>query len=270
MNDPMKTEKTITKASPIKQGTGDILFCTGYIGKQCQIERYDLWIDYYLPRLDKLGCRKMVIIDDGSPLEHVVKLGIPIIDVDELPDELPGKVCWIRFPDNLGRPVVRMIPGWWRSFSFAALLALNYDAQRLIHIESDAFVFPDKLFDYLKTRREYWTSLYSEHYRWPETSIQVIPGKARMELMQFYQAGKDYWYGAKISDFNYIPEYRLPIHEISKDFKGDRMGEDWCSSIPADVDFVANMNDVSLDRVQHKMQEAKMKWLKGRLEMMGL
>lgn len=268
--DGLKIEKTVVKDGETKEGKGDILFCTGYIGKESQIERYDMWIDYYLPRLDKLGCKKMMIIDDGSPLENVVKLQIPIVDPDHLPeDELPGKVCWIRFPDNLGRPVERMIPGWWRSFSFSALISLIYDAQRLIHIESDTYVFTDRVFEWLRTRKQLWASLWSEKYRWPETAVQVIPGKHRQELLRFFHAGKDYWYGAKIDDFNYIPEYRLPIMEVCKDFIGDRMGEDWCTKIPDDVDFIANMSDVSMSRARHKLQEAKIKWLRKNIEILS-
>jgi hypothetical protein len=247
-----------------------MLFCTGYIGKQCQIERYDLWIDHYLPRLEQLRCERMVIIDDGSPLEYVVKLGIPIVDVDDLPDVLPGKVCWIRFPDNLGRPLRRMIPGWWRSFSYASVLAMLYGAERLIHIESDAFVLSDKLFDWLAEETDHWRSLYSKHYHWPETAVQVIPKRSINQLFQFFNAGKEFWYGQQLPDHLYIPEYCLPIAEVNRwDFKGDRVGEDWCEKIPDNLDYVCNMNDVSTGRVQHRKQEAKMKWLACQLRIRG-
>ena len=248
-----------------KKEMSSLLFATGYIGKDCQVERYDIWLDYYLPRLSKLNCDKAVIIDDGSPLEQVVKLGIPIVDANNLPEQLPGKVCWVRFPDNLGRPFRGLIPGWWRSFSFASFIALKYNFDRLVHIESDTYIFCDKLFNKIAETNTHWWSPYSKHYYWPETTIQVIHKKGIEKLFLFWNADKMYWYAYQISNFQYVPEYILPIDEVDKGWLGDRFGEDWCKKVPYGIQFASNMNDISTNRIQHKRQEEKMSWLKNKI-----
>ena len=52
-----------------------MLFCTGYIGSDKAIIRYDTWSRFYSNMKEKLGYDYMVIIDDGSPLEYLQKFG---------------------------------------------------------------------------------------------------------------------------------------------------------------------------------------------------
>lgn len=248
-----------------------VLFATSYCGHPCQLSRYRSWLDYYLPRLDKLGADKIFLIDDGSKPEYLSKLGIPIINLSEIKKkdypQLTEKAYIFRFPDNLGRPTKTIIPGWWRSFSFMSILAYNYSIDKLIHIESDTFILTDILFDYIREQNKLWTALYSYHYRWAETAIQIIPKYSEInwyypgtkepknnfkEMFNYFIKGNEFWYKDCLGNVEYIPEYCLPFDEVSKDFFGDRYGEDWCKEIPDDIDYLVNVNDVSLGNIQHQ------------------
>lgn len=246
-----------------------LLFATCYIGKPEQIERYRRWLNYYTKNLHKLGAERIALIDDGSPMEYLVKLGLPIVKIEEITDgrfpDLTEQAYIFRFPENLGRPQQTIMPGWWRSYSFSGILGLFYDLDKLIHIESDAYILTDKLFEYIKNGKDCWKAMYCFFYRYPESAIQIIPKLSNInwyypntpknnftEIFHYFYKGKSFWYKDNIGNAAYIPEYCLPFDEIVKDFKGDRYGEDWCEVIPDDIDYIVNINDISLNQMNHK------------------
>lgn len=224
-----------------------ILFCTSYINNISHLTRYKRYLNYYLPRLEKLGAGRIILIDDGSPRRWLKKLGLKIYNANRLPKTIEADSCIFHFPDNLGRPLLTLIPGWWRSFSFAAVLGLEYNLKKIIHIESDAYVLSDRMMDWIKTTSDEWSSVYTHYYYFAETSIQIIPRKRMPILFQFWKLGKEFWFKNGCADIQYIPEFVLPIRNVNKtDFKGDRWGEDWYTGeIPEDADFVCNVGAIT-------------------------
>lgn len=212
-----------------------MLYATCFINKEEHLLRYQRYLQYYASRMDKLGADKIILIDDGSPKKWLKKLGLPIYDIKikkmpnqiTLPKTIEENMAIFRFPENYGRPVLTVIPGWWRSFTFASVLGVRYNMDKLIHIEADAFVLSDKMIKWLKFEHEVWTAPYTKRYWYAETAIQVIPRKAIAHLFQFWEMGKEYWYKNGYSNMQYIPELILPIQCVTKEeFFGDRWGED--------------------------------------------
>lgn len=232
-----------------------MLFATCYIGEQEHLDRYQRYLDYYSSKMSRLGVDKIILIDDGSPKEWLVKLGLPVyeITVEKMPDkvklpkQVPENMCIFTFPKNFGRPVLTMIPGWWRSFTFAAMVGVRYNLDKLIHIEADAFVLSEKMFRWLKNTNDTWSSPYTNRYWYAETAIQIIPRKSFPHLFQFWQMGKEYWYKNGYSNMQYIPELILPIENVVKnEFYGDRWGEDWWhENIPMNADYTVNMGAIT-------------------------
>ncbi len=241
-----------------------MLFATCYVGCEEHLARYDRWLAYYIRNKEKLGNPRICLIDDGSDLRLLVKLHLPIYEpsVEAIGDE----VFVVHFSDNLGRPFLSLIPGWWRSFSYAGLLGVLFGLDRLIHIESDTYVLSDALFERLATAKRWGSPFFdrmksSFPYLCVETTIQSIPryqdGVYREgfeliddnfgKLLWLYH-NKRFWYSLEKKE-DYIPEYLLPSRfgvDVWTEFKGGRYGEDWHQGeIPLDVDYVANIGAVS-------------------------
>ncbi len=218
-----------------------LLYTTCFINCYENVLRYKRWL-HFVKRWFKGGC--IVLIDDGSDYKFLTRLHLPIY----LPNERinnPPEIFIIHFEDNLGRPVTGIIPGWYRSFSFGAELGIRFNVDRLIHIESDTYVLSKKLWTRLLTAKT-WSAPYCREMGGAETTIQTIPRKWIPYLWDYYKVGKRFWYRLDLAKSTYIPEYVLPVEEYWFDLVGGRLGEDWWTeSIPIDIDYVANVGEIS-------------------------
>jgi hypothetical protein len=193
-----------------------ILFCTSYIRHQTEWDaRYGRWLAYY-SRVD-LGAEKMLLIDDCSPFVPDPQV---IASVDSHADitKLGDKRLLLKFQQRLGRSAVMAYPGWWRSFLHSVDVARQLGARKIIHIESDAFILSPRLLDYIAGLEEGWTTLWSPHYRMPETAIQVICEDQFENMAAFRQRPQCELDGR-------LAEALLPFTQVNRDFKGDRYGE---------------------------------------------
>lgn len=210
------------------------IFCTSFIqpGKRSACTaKWRKWISYYDRRKDLFGAERIVLIDDGTPLEHI-KLKVNFIDADRpLPDELPKGTVMFRFEKHLGRSSSFIFPGWWRSFTFSYQVAKKYSFRRIIHLESDAFVMSPRMARYIKSLCKGWTAFWCPRYNFPEAAIQVICGDAFQDMEAFYSDGKRFWSQEAAAFPPALPEHALPFTNINKKFVGDRYG-DYRSTIP--------------------------------------
>lgn len=193
-----------------------IIFCTSYMPDQSAWDsRYKRWFDYY--RNSALCNDYIVAIDDASPFIPESS-DIEIVDAyAALSAETP--FCGIvRFPDRLGRASLTVYPGWWRSFLHALNLARMVKAEKIIHIESDAYILSDRLMTFINEKKNGWTCLWSSHFRLPETAIQIICSDQFHKLESFQNRTQN--------DLNgHFAEKILPFTDIEKSFLGDRYGE---------------------------------------------
>jgi len=192
-----------------------------------------------------------VLIDDGSPAEWLEKLNVPVFLMEndtnpELPKNLDAQVSVFTFKENYGRPCLTIIPGWWRSFTFASILGIRYNIDKLVHIESDTYLISERMVDWIAQTSDVWASPYTWKYWYAETAIQIIPRKKIPTLFQFWALGKEYWYKNGMTNIQYVPELVLPIEYVEKHLVGDRWGEDWYrEDIPDNADYVVNMGAIT-------------------------
>lgn len=228
-----------------------ILFCTSYIrDEQAWQERYRRWLDYYQD--GPIEAARKIMIDDGSPYLPPAQIIRTVPCTTPLSTVADGNVI-VRFDDNLGRQSMSAYPGWWRSFLHSVTLARELGADKIIHIESDAFILSSRLADFINAIESGWHVMWTEYYKFPETAIQVI---CRDQFDAFEQ------FKARQPDLNYgeLAEYLLPFTSVDRQFKGDRYSEIrslrgifrskkferiallrkhiYRNTIPADADFV--------------------------------
>ena len=88
------------------------------------------------------------------------------------------------------------------------------DYDRIIHIEADALILSDRLFDFIRAESAGWKCMYTKKYLFPESAIQII-NKDSYHLID--NVPEEF-------DFHKIVELMLPFQSI-KTFIGDRYGE---------------------------------------------
>ncbi len=121
------------------------------------------------------------------------------------------------FKENLGRPAVYDYPGWFRSFAFGATYAQAYGFERIIHIESDAYLISSRIQQYCNEVDDGWVTFLGPRHDYPETGIQVIAGRG---LSLFYTVAVQPY-----EDFAGKPiEVMLPFTKVERTFLGDRFG----------------------------------------------
>jgi hypothetical protein len=193
-----------------------IIFCTSYMSDQRAWEsRYKRWFNYY--RKSALCADFIVAIDDASPFAPQCS-DISVVDArTTLPADSP--FCGVmRFPDRLGRASLTTYPGWWRSFLHSLNVARMVKADKIIHIESDAYILSERLMTFINEKETGWTCLWSPHFRLPETAIQIICSDQFHQLESFQNRAQE--------DLNgHFAEKILPFTSIEKSFIGDRYGE---------------------------------------------
>ena len=157
------------------------------------------------------------MIDDGSPF-------LPPTDIIKtVSDNTPlgsngDKNLIIRFDNNLGRQSGADYPGWWRSFLHSVKVANELGVDKIIHIESDAYIMTPRLVNFINEIESGWNVLWSPRYRFPETAIQVIC-RDQFEIFEKFKGNHpDY-------SFPDIAERLLPFTAVHKQFKGDRYSD---------------------------------------------
>ncbi|OEZ83749.1 hypothetical protein JAB8_43920 [Janthinobacterium sp. HH106] len=157
------------------------------------------------------------MIDDGSPflppadIIKTVSHSAPLASNDD-------KNLIIHFDNNLGRQSGADYPGWWRSFLHSVKVANELGVDKIIHIESDAYIMTPCLVKFINEIESGWNVLWSPRYRMPETAIQVICRDQFAIFEKFKDNHPDY-------SFPDIAEKLLPFTTVHKQFKGDRYSD---------------------------------------------
>ena len=209
-----------------------LVFCTAYVGAHagsCDTweRRYAIWrraITAARFRYDQV-----LIIDDASPSPPAW----PSVEVLHEGDSLQSRSSRVmfRFARHLGRRGVSDFPGWVRSFFFAARYAAVNGFEKVVHLESDAFLISDRMQAFVDEIREGWVAPLCPRYRRPESAIQVIAGSAMSKFQEMGRRNVEELAGVVIED-------ALPFTHIETSFYGDRFGE-YLSHIPREADWAA-------------------------------
>lgn len=193
-----------------------LLFCTCHAkDENAWQSRYQRWIEYY--EHGPIDWSRLVLIDDGSPYVPSAQIIGNSPATAEPPLAEDAKLV-VRFPDNLGRQSTSIYPGWWRSFFYSLQLARLTGAEKIVHIESDAYILSQRLADFINEVSSGWHVMWSPRYRMPETAIQVICADQFTSFERFQQDPHN-----RVN--HEFAENILPFTEIHKEFSGDRYSE---------------------------------------------
>ena len=251
---------TLSPKQPDRKRT--LVFCTAFAGRSDRpwdnwSVRYKRWLAAI--RTSKLYFDQVLIVDDGSPSvpdwQDTVVLSL-------LPAERPLEpVVIFHFPDNLGRPSVYDYPGWYRSFMFAATYARAYGFDKLIHIESDAFLITERIQLYCNEIADDWVTFFGPHHGYPETGLQIIAGKGLTQLNLISAIPYEEFKGRPI-------ETLLPFTRVETKFVGDRYGE-YLGYVPPEADWTMQTYNRSASSAKYywwlggtRQEEKSMKYQK--------
>jgi hypothetical protein len=235
-----------------------LLFCTSYSN---DMDRWNGLFGRWINAVENtnLEIDQILLIDDGSSILPNWE-GVEIVNEGELPDQVPeSRGVIYHFNKNLGHnPPMKSddppidSPGWHRSFMFAAEWAEKYGFEKILHIESDAFLISERIQQYVNDLSSGWTTFWCPRHKFPENNIQIIAGSSVQDFIDWKNKKEDY-------DTVYkgrFPEFYVPYTNIVKDFYGDRWGEfapgmarvadPRCPpGVPRDADFVCQVFEES-------------------------
>ena len=211
-----------------------LIFCTSYAeSREAWDERWGKW----LRAVQGSGVRfdKLLIVDDGSPvLPHWD--GLDVTEA-EAPRETGGQVSLHRFRDRLGRDRNgEPFPGWYRSFGHAVRHGVEAGYDRIIHIESDAFLLSRRAVEYFNTRDRGWIGLWCKTHRFPETTLQIINRDRFAACLAFFSQPYATW----LTPPGVAIEALVPFTEVNKVLTGDRYGE-ILDFVPFGADYVSQV-----------------------------
>jgi hypothetical protein len=196
-----------------------LVFCTAYTGRldkpwEAWEVRYKRWLRSIAA--SDLGYDQILLVDDGSPtLPDWPDTAI----LSVLPATQPAKrVVIFHFPENLGRPAGYDYPGWYRSFMFAAEYARTFGFEKIVHIESDAFLITRRIQQYCNDVTNDWVTFMGPRHSYPETGIQIIAGDGLERLHLISSLPYSEYKGRPV-------ETLLPFTRVETKFLGDRFGE---------------------------------------------
>ena len=213
---------------------GTLVFCTSYAASSILWHaRYRTWIDAIKQGINP---DQILIVDDGSPVlpgwsDTRLSSGGRMADARTLGRH--GGVMLHHFTERLGRRAVLDFPGWFRSFAFAVEYAIAHGFDRIMHIESDAYLISTKAVSFFRAFDNGWAALWSAQYDMPESALQVAAGEGIAAMADF--AARDY---ATLAGHSH--ERALPLTSINRSLDGDRLGEAG-EPIAAHRDFAAQL-----------------------------
>ena len=213
-----------------------VVFCASFCAAPAAWDnRYRRWLD----AIGRSGLLfdQVLIVDDGSAtLPSWPDLQI-IAEGEKLRATKP--VALFHFADNLGRRSVFDFPGWYRSFGFAARFAAENGFDKIIHVESDAFLISRRIVDYINAVDDGWIAFWCKRWNFPETAIQVIAGSAVPAYRAVAERPHSAFVGRPI-------ETALPFTRVERSFEGDRYGE-YADRVPRFADFAAQTAENAAD-----------------------
>jgi hypothetical protein len=212
-----------------------LVYCTAYAASPAVWQtRYRPWLDAMLAVCG--ADDQILIVDDGSAT-------LPgwddtqVFSGDTLGEAFTvgprGEMLLFHFRRRLGRLGMGDFPGWHRSYVFGALYAEANGFDRVIHVESDAFVISARARQFLWDYKDGWAALWCAQYDMPEMAISVAVGSGLRTLAGFARQPYDALIGT-------VHEKLMPYSHVERGLIGDRYGET-SAPVPPDADYAAQV-----------------------------
>ena len=210
-----------------------LVFCTSFASSKESWERREaMWIKAI--ERSNLHFDQLLIIDDGSAFLPAWP-NVPVIretDVAEPKDlECAAPILVYTHEKRLGRASVFEFPGWHRSFAFGVLYGASHGFEKIIHIESDAFLTSKRIQDHFNRATTGWFSVWCETYQFPEIAIQLAAGPDIDRMVAFVKEPYE-----KMAGRNH--ETLFPFTHLERIFVGNRYGE-MIGHVPRYADYSA-------------------------------
>ena len=206
-----------------------LVFCTAHVDDVTVWDgRYRRWFDALTS--SGLHCTTALMVDDGSgslpewPDVTIVREGESLVS--------DAARVLFHFEHNLGRASVFDFPGWYRSFTFACEYADRNRFDKVVHIESDAFIVSKRLRDYIDDVDDGWIALWCAMHDFPEITLQVMAGSGLSAYRTFCASVP---HEALVG---HAYETQIPFTRIERGFVGDRYGER-LPYVPVEADYVS-------------------------------
>lgn len=188
-----------------------------------RLKRNERYIEYYSRLREEIGFGSILLLDNASELSSVYQLGLNQASYDG-----DGDGWWVngsglymyRFGERLER--TKASNGYnyvWRAVYKIADLLLTYD--KIIAIDSDAFVLSRKLANFIKNCNSGFQSFWCPRHEFPESSMFVLNRDA---FGVFKRYTDEMPWRQRCAD-NRLMEKDLPFTKVSYDFHIDRFGE---------------------------------------------
>ncbi len=209
-----------------------LLFCTSFCSDEAAWRsRQRRWLDHHLAL--PLEHEAVFVIDDASPF---VPADPDVRVLDALPPTLPGepRAFFYRFATHEGRIRLTGHRGWWRSFLFSLEIARAYGFERIVHVESDAFLLSRRIVDRINATTDGWTAYWCPQYGIPEPALQVIAHDQFDAMAVVAARGLDALTVA-------LAELTIPFTRIERGYAGNRYGESR-GRIPGYADYACQVN----------------------------
>lgn len=209
-----------------------LVFCTAFSNTQ---ERWQRRFGKWLKGIQDSGIEynQILMPDDGSDV-------LPdCFDYDLIHSykQVSTKpVTILSLTPNLGRPENLNYPGWYRSFSAAVAYARHHGFEKIVHIESDCFIFRTRLPESINTQTDRWRAMWCPRYQFPETAIQIIAGQEAIDRAH-HQLSQDYSHWV-----NRCAEHWMAIDWIDRIWIGDRYGE-YSTMVPVEADYATQIDE---------------------------
>lgn len=192
--------------------------------------RYRVWLNAI--RGSEIEQDHVLIVDDASP---VLPEWLDIRVTNRVHHDLTaGGVTFYRFDRRLGRQGRNIYPGWYRSFCLAARFAEVHGFDKIVHVESDAFIITAKMQHYINAVKDEWIAPSIQSHAMPESAIQIMHGRGLEACIQFARTPYSKIVGTAAENI-------LPFTRIADEFIGSRYGET-LHHVPREADFVTQTN----------------------------
>lgn len=212
-----------------------LVYCTAYADTPAAWQsRYRAWID--AQSRPGICWDQLLIVDDGSPVlpewdDVALVREFDAPSPEEVRSDAPVVLYHHEF--RLGRTALFDFPGWHRSFAFGARYAKAHGFDKVVHLESDAFLVSRRMRRLVDAHRSGWVIPWSERYKFPEIAIQLV-GPDQLDAFAAFAARPYAWMRHRVHEPLFTPTH------IERGLVGERYGES-ADPIPRDADYATQV-----------------------------